>query len=53
MAHYCVPGCLSDSRKYIILSSHHFPTDIEVRKVWIQKTKRDPGPFYNLEYAKQ
>ena len=42
MPHHCsVPGCTSNSKSSPSLSFHIFPTDPDVRRVWIRNIRRD------------
>ena len=42
MPHHCsVPGCTSNSKSSPSLSFHSFPTDPDVRRVWIRNIRRD------------
>ncbi|KAL2089208.1 hypothetical protein ACEWY4_016107 [Coilia grayii] len=39
--HCCVPRCTSSSKFNAVLSFHAFPSDLELRKIWLVNIRRD------------
>ena len=48
--HCCVPLCTNDSRydPKKELSFHRFPTDKNLKKLWLIKIRRDIGPKFKV-----
>lgn len=53
--HCCVPLCTGDARYNQELSFHRFPNDAALKSVWINKIRRDEGPYFkvNVKYLRQ
>ena len=49
----CVPCCNNDARNESGKgkSFHQFPKDLEMRKLWIVKIRRDEGPLFQVSRA--
>lgn len=46
--HCCVPQCINDARSTPGIHFHKLPKDKLLRKAWIIKIGRDPGPFFKV-----